>query len=78
MHPGLVATGIVDDIVAPLMKPLLGLVKHGLPILRAREDERRSPEVSYDAELRKRVWAARPGYAEADRTSAAARGVDTV
>jgi NAD(P)-dependent dehydrogenase (short-subunit alcohol dehydrogenase family) len=101
VHPGLVATGIVDDIVPPLMKPFLGLIKRGLltpeqgaaAILRlatapelagvtgryfVREDERRSPEVSYDAELRKRVWAASLGYAEADGTPADSRGVDTV
>ena len=101
VHPGLVATGIVDDIVPPLMKPFLGLIKRGLltpeqgaaAILRlatapelaevtgryfVREDERRSPEVSYDAELRKRVWAASLGYVEADRTPDAARSVDAV
>jgi NAD(P)-dependent dehydrogenase (short-subunit alcohol dehydrogenase family) len=30
VHPGLVATGIVDDIVPPLMKPFLGLIKRRL------------------------------------------------
>jgi NAD(P)-dependent dehydrogenase (short-subunit alcohol dehydrogenase family) len=30
VHPGLVATKIVDDIVSPLMKPFLGLIKRSL------------------------------------------------
>jgi len=30
VHPGLTATGIVDDIVHPLMKPFLGLIKRSL------------------------------------------------
>ncbi|MCW2931369.1 MAG: hypothetical protein JWM19_2331 [Actinomycetia bacterium] len=30
VHPGLVATGIVDDITPPLMKPFLGLIKRSL------------------------------------------------
>jgi NAD(P)-dependent dehydrogenase (short-subunit alcohol dehydrogenase family) len=30
VHPGIVATGIVDDIVPPLMKPFLGLIKRSL------------------------------------------------
>ena len=101
VHPGIVATGIVDDIVAPLVKPFLGLIKRGLltpeqgaaAILRAatapelagvtgryfvRDDEARSPEVSYDAELRKRVWNAGLAYAGPDHTPVGVRGVDTV
>jgi NAD(P)-dependent dehydrogenase (short-subunit alcohol dehydrogenase family) len=31
VHPGIAATGIVDDIVSPLMKPFLGLIKRSLP-----------------------------------------------
>ena len=30
VHPGIVATNIVDDIVPPLMKPFLGLIKRSL------------------------------------------------
>jgi NAD(P)-dependent dehydrogenase (short-subunit alcohol dehydrogenase family) len=30
VHPGITATGIVDDIVSPLMKPFLGLIKRSL------------------------------------------------
>jgi hypothetical protein len=30
VHPGLVATDIVDDIASPLMKPFLGLIKRSL------------------------------------------------
>jgi NAD(P)-dependent dehydrogenase (short-subunit alcohol dehydrogenase family) len=30
VHPGITATGIVDDIVHPLMKPFLGLIKRSL------------------------------------------------
>jgi NAD(P)-dependent dehydrogenase (short-subunit alcohol dehydrogenase family) len=30
VHPGIVATGIVDDITPPLMKPFLGLIKRSL------------------------------------------------
>ena len=30
VHPGIVATGIVDDIIPPLMRPLLGLIKRSL------------------------------------------------
>jgi len=30
VHPGITATGIVDDIVPPLMKPFLGLIKRSL------------------------------------------------
>jgi NAD(P)-dependent dehydrogenase (short-subunit alcohol dehydrogenase family) len=81
VHPGITATGIVDDIVHPLMKPFLGLIKRSLltpqqgaaPVLRlatapeladvtgryfVRDDEHRSPEVSYDRDLQQRVWAA--------------------
>jgi NAD(P)-dependent dehydrogenase (short-subunit alcohol dehydrogenase family) len=81
VHPGLVATSIVDDIAPPLMKPFLGLIKRSLltpaegaaPILRlatapeldsvtgryfVRDAEHRSPEISYDLDLQRRVWAA--------------------
>jgi NAD(P)-dependent dehydrogenase (short-subunit alcohol dehydrogenase family) len=30
VHPGIVATGIVDDIVPPVMKPFLGMIKRSL------------------------------------------------
>jgi NAD(P)-dependent dehydrogenase (short-subunit alcohol dehydrogenase family) len=30
VHPGITATGIVDDIIHPLMKPFLGLIKRSL------------------------------------------------
>jgi NAD(P)-dependent dehydrogenase (short-subunit alcohol dehydrogenase family) len=30
VHPGLVATGIVDDIIPPVLKPFLGLIKRSL------------------------------------------------
>lgn len=30
VHPGIVATGIVDDMASPLMKPFLGPIKRGL------------------------------------------------
>ena len=81
VHPGITATGIVDDIVSPLMRPFLGLIKRSLltpeqgaaPVLRlatapelagitgryyVRDDEHRSPEISYDRDLQQRVWAA--------------------
>ncbi|HSZ38597.1 MAG TPA: SDR family NAD(P)-dependent oxidoreductase [Trebonia sp.] len=81
VHPGITATGIVDDIVHPLMKPFLGLIKRSLltpeqgaaPVLRLatapdlagitgryfiRDDENRSPEISYDRDLQERLWAA--------------------
>jgi NAD(P)-dependent dehydrogenase (short-subunit alcohol dehydrogenase family) len=81
VHPGITATGIVDDIVHPLTKPFLGLIKRSLltpeegaaPVLRlatapeltdvtgryfVRDDEHRSPEISYDHDLQQRVWAA--------------------
>jgi NAD(P)-dependent dehydrogenase (short-subunit alcohol dehydrogenase family) len=46
VHPGLTATGIVDDIAPPLMKPFLGLIKRSLltpaqgaaPVLRLATD----------------------------------------
>jgi NAD(P)-dependent dehydrogenase (short-subunit alcohol dehydrogenase family) len=81
VHPGLTATGIVDDIAHPLMRPFLGLIKRSLltpeqgaaPVLRlavapelagvtgryfVRDDEQRSPEISYDRGLQQRLWAA--------------------
>jgi NAD(P)-dependent dehydrogenase (short-subunit alcohol dehydrogenase family) len=81
VHPGLAATGIVDDIVPPLMKPFLGLIKRSLltpaegaaaalrlataPELAGvtgnyfvRGTQQRSPEISYDRDLQRRVWAA--------------------
>lgn len=92
VHPGICATGIVDDIVPPVMKPFLGLIKRGLlkpeqgaaPILRlatdpeladvtgkyfVREAEQRSPELSYDLDLQKRVFAASYAYAVPDATA---------
>jgi NAD(P)-dependent dehydrogenase (short-subunit alcohol dehydrogenase family) len=79
VHPGLVATGIANDITPPLIKPFLGLIR---PFLLTPEQgaqaalylatapemigvtgryfnrttESRSPHVSYNVELQRRIW----------------------
>jgi hypothetical protein len=79
VHPGLVATGIANDIAPALIKPFLGLIR---PFLRTPEQgaqaalylatapemvgvtgryfdratESRSPQVSYNVELQRRIW----------------------
>jgi NAD(P)-dependent dehydrogenase (short-subunit alcohol dehydrogenase family) len=95
VHPGLVATGIVDDIIPPVLKPFLGLIKRSLltpaegaaatlrlataPELAdvtgryfVRDAEHRSPEISYDRDLQKRVWAA--SHAHVGTTASLNRG----
>jgi NAD(P)-dependent dehydrogenase (short-subunit alcohol dehydrogenase family) len=94
VHPGLTATGIVDDIIHPAMKPLLGLVKRSMltpaegaaPVLRlatateldgvtghyfVRDTEQRSPEISYDRDLQRRLWAASDSYWSSHSSTAA-------
>jgi NAD(P)-dependent dehydrogenase (short-subunit alcohol dehydrogenase family) len=88
VHPGITATAIVDDIVHPVMKPFLGLIKRSLltpeegaaPILRlatapelagvtgryfVRDAEHRSPGISYDRDLQRRVLAASRAWTDA-------------
>lgn len=81
LHPGLVATSIVEDVAPPLVRPVLGLIRPFLltPEQGARtalylaqspaaegvtgkyfiaQQERRSPDLSYDVNLQEQLWQA--------------------